>query len=217
VLAGALLFFPSMASCADDENTAAVRAAFVRLLEARSHTFELATSGNAFVSKQAGKTERGGWTTCTQHSSNGTFDFVFKGRRGAIKTAAGWETVEDFTNPARPRSLEDRRPMRSEYNLLREAKFPADLCITLLDKLTGLRRDGDVYRGEFKPETKEGTTITSALQVWLEKEYPSKLELRHQWASPNSKTNEMIMTVTFTGIGTTKVEVPAVGRARLER
>lgn len=226
MLLGFLTLIPMERVDANDEDTAAVRAAFARLNEASSHAFALTTTGNSFVKKLVGKTERSGWAFCTQTSTNGTFDFVFKGRAGVIKTSGGWETFEDMTNPNRASRGLRGGPMRTELMLLKDVKLPATVCLELLDKVDAFRRDGDSYRGEFKREALVGmvkgaegdpnTTSKATVRVWLLGDKPSKLEVVRN-ITTLGKTSEFGTTIAFSDVGSTKVEIPKEAKERLER
>jgi hypothetical protein len=210
-----------------------VKAAFVRLSEAPNHTFEWRTEtvpptpqGIGII---AGKAERDGWTQVTQTSPNGTYDIVFKRRKGLIKMPEGWKSVADLIHPRREEETRGQspRPMRRELMLLTSGKLPVNTTAEMVGRMATFKKDGDVYSCELTPEDaarvlgvegKKGTVIPATIfvRIRIEQGFPALMEMQQRF-DEGGKMQGFNLTMRFSDIGKTKVEVPAEVMKRMDQ
>lgn len=217
-----------------------IKAAAKALAEKPNYTWTSETEGTPFpMSPLEGRAEKGGFTLISQDMNGNTLTAVLKGTNGAVKLADGWKTAAELPQPnfggGGPPDFSAMIGRR-----LLTAKAPAAEVADLVDKVKELKTVNGRFEGEL---TEEGAaslmpfgrrppggapggagappapSIKGTVRVWLKDGALWKYEVATDitMQTPMGEMNMSPTTVVrLKDIGTTKVEVPAEARQKLE-
>lgn len=173
-----------------------------------------------------GKVEKGGfmWTSFTMRTN--TVEGIKKGEKGAIKTQDGWKSISEATSG-------DPGPASFLARWVQNLKAPAAQAEDLAKAVGDLKKDGDVYAGDFTEEGAksqlrfggrgggDGPEISGAkgsVKFWVKDGMLSKYEIKVQGKvsfNGNEREVDRTTTVEIKDVGTTKVQVPAEAGSKL--
>mgnify|MGYP005836409173 CR=1 FL=1 len=168
-----------------------------------------------------GKTQKDGFTWLSMTRRDTTTEAVLKGGKGAIKTDAGWKSLDEA---AQDDGSGGFNAMRFAARMLQEFKVPAAQAEELLAKTRELKLSDGVYAGDLTEEGAkellrfrrggEGPEISGAkgsARFWVKDGLLSKYEFKLE-GKMSFNNNEMDVsrttTVEMKEVGTTKLNVP---------
>jgi len=175
-----------------------------------------------------GKTEKSG-VVCLGFTVNDVPVLVFmKGQKGAARAQEGWQTFDDIAQTSGTADAIVR--------FLRAYKIPAAQCSDLAAKVKELREAEGALAGELKEEAvqemllmgrrpREGqeppktTGAKGTIKFWLKEGALTKYEINVQGkvtAGDREMDINRTMTTEIKEVGSTKVEVPAEAKAKME-
>jgi hypothetical protein len=154
-----------------------------------------------------------------------TIEAVKKGDKGAIKTQDGWQSISEATSG-------DPGPGTFLARRVQNFKAPAALAQDMAGAVKELKKDGDVYAGDFTEEGAKsqlmfggrggnGPEISGAkgsVKFWVKDGMLSKYEIKVQGKvtfNGNDRDIDRTTTVEIKDIGSTKVQVPAEAKPKL--
>ena len=154
-----------------------------------------------------------------------TVEAVKKGDKGAIKTQDGWRSLSEATSG-------DQGPGALLARRLQNLKAPATQAEDLANAVKELKKDGDVYFGDFTEEGAKsqlmfggrggnGPEISGAkgsVKFWVKDGMLSKYEIKVQGKvsfNGNDRDIDRTTTVEIKDIGSTKIQVPAEAKSKL--
>lgn len=173
-----------------------------------------------------GRTERGGYTTASQEFNDNTTEVVFKGDKAAVKGEEGWQKLDEAEGPA---------AMMGGW--LVAYGNAADEAGKLLKGVKELKSGGDnLFSGDLTPEAaKDLMTFKprrgqappppkdakGSVKFWVKDGALTKFESHLQATvsfgpDQDEQPFEVTRTVEIQNVGTTKVDVPAEAKKKLE-
>lgn len=214
-----------------------VKAAAKKLADAGGYSWTTTTEtaggrGGGGGARQArpteGKTAKDGTVCLTMQRANNTIEAFLKDGKGAIKTEDGWRSISD----AAPGGGGQGRGMFMG-RMLRGYKAPAVEVAEMAEKVNSLKKEGDMYTGDFTDEgaktvlavpVRRGANAPQvsgakgSLKVWVKDGLISKYEYSIQGTmSFNGNDREINRTtkVEIKDVGNTKFEVPAAAKEKM--
>ena len=174
-----------------------------------------------------GKTEKNGITHLTMSFGGNESQAVFKGDKAAVTTPdGGWQSVAELENA--------EGPGRFWARMLRNFKAPAAQASEMVADVKELKKDGDAFAGDlteagakalltFRPRGGggEGPTVSDAkgtAKFWLKDGVLAKYEFKVTGKvsfNGNDRDVDRTTTTEIKDVGTTKVEVPAEAKQKL--
>ena len=200
------------------------------LADKPSYTWKLAVEApNEPAGTINGKAERNGPVVLTLARGDQSFDGVFKGGKGAIKTEEGWKPLAEAAETSRS----GPGPSQFVARLLMNFKLPHDEVAEVASKTKDLALADGVYSGALTEEaasdlimyrTRPGANgpqlsqVQGSAKFWLKDGLVSKYEFNLR-ATMSANGNERELNRTYTteikDIGTTKVVVPEEAAKKL--
>lgn len=174
-----------------------------------------------------GKTEKDGVTLLTMSFGGNESQAVLKGEKAAVTTPdGGWQSIAELENA--------EGPGRFWARMLRNFKAPAAQASEMVADVKDLKKDGDAYAGDlteagakalltFRPRGGggEGPTVSDAkgtAKFWLKDGVLAKYEFKVTGKvsfNGNDRDVDRTTTTEIKDIGSTKVEVPAEAKQKL--
>jgi hypothetical protein len=174
-----------------------------------------------------GKTEKGGYTVVTTRFGENERQTVLKHTNAAFMNRDGeWQTLADVEGEGRGQFI---------AAMVRSIKPPAQQVADLAADTKDLKKDGDVYSSDLTEEgakkllrfgrrggDNEGPTISNAkasVKFWLKEGALTKYEVKVQGTvsfNGNDMDVDRTTTTEIKDVCTTKVEVPAEAKKKLE-
>ena len=166
-----------------------------------------------------GKTEKGGVTYFTFSFGDDSTKIYLKGTNSAISNPdGGWQSASEMEN--------DEGPGRFIGFLVRAFKTPAAQAGELAGTAKELKPDGEVISGDMTDEGAKSqfrfgkvTDPKGSVKFWIKDGQISKYEFKIT-GKADFNGNEIDVnrdtTIEITDVGTTKIEVPADARKKLE-
>lgn len=208
-----------------DEVTAAAKKLADKDNYAWKQTTENAGGGGFGGGASEGKTEKDGYTWLSMTMRDNTVEALKKGDKGAIKTQDGWKSISEATSG-------DPGPGTFLARRVQNFKAPAALAQDLAGAVKELKKDGDVYVGDFTEEGAKsqlmfggrggnGPEISGAkgsVKFWVKDGMLSKYEIKVQGKvsfNGNDRDIDRTTTVEIKDIGATKIQVPAEAKPKL--
>jgi hypothetical protein len=209
-----------------DEVTAAAKKLADKDNYAWKQTTENAGGGGFGAGTSEGKTEKDGYIWLTMTMRDNTVEAVKKGDKGAIKTQDGWKSLTEATSG-------DPGPGTFVARRVQNLKAPAAQAEDLANAVKELKKDGDVYSGDFTEDgaksqlmfggrgganAPEISGAKGSVKFWVKDGMLSKYEIKVQGKvtyNGNDREIDRTTTVEIKDIGTTKIEVPAEAKAKL--
>lgn len=237
VVLGTIAVLAGVALAADTGSKDAVKGAAKQLAEKGNYSWTTTTAnpaggaGRMRGGPTQGKTEKDGYTVLSMTRGENTIEAVMKGEKGAIKTADGWQSLAEAAESAGGQG----NPGRFMAMTLRGYRTPAVEAADLADKTKELTKADDAYTGELTEEGAKalltfrrgaaagnGPDIQGAkgtVKFWVKDGVLSKYEYNVQ-GKMSFNNNEMDInrttTVEIKDVGTTKVEVAADAKAKMQ-
>ena len=183
-----------------------------------------------------GKAIKDGTTLLSMSRGDTTTEAVLKGDKGAIKTAAGWQSLAEANQPPAGGAAGGRRGGGAFLGrMLQSFKGPVAQAEDLLAKVKSVKKADDAYTGEL---TEEGvkqlltfgrggrgggnapapTDAKGSVKFWIKDGVLSKYELNVQGTmtfNNNDVNINRTTTVEIKDVGKTKVEVPEEAKKKL--
>jgi hypothetical protein len=166
-----------------------------------------------------GKTEKGGVTYFTFSFGDDSTKIYLKGTNSAISNPdGGWQSAAEMEN--------DEGPGRFIGFLVRAFKAPAAQAEELAGTAKELTLDGDVISGDMSDDGAKSqfrfgkvTDPKGSVKFWIKDGQISKYEFKIS-GKADFNGNEIDVdrdtTIEISGVGTTKIEVPAEAQKKLE-
>ena len=166
-----------------------------------------------------GKLEKGGVTFFTLSFGDETTKIFMQGDRSAISNPdGGWNTAKELDS--------EEGPGRFVAMIVRIFKAPAAQAEELAGTVADLKQDGDVYSGDMtdagaKSQFRFGTVTNpkGSVKFWVKDGQLAKYEYKLTGQADfngNQIDVDRDTTVEITDVGTTKIDVPADARKKLE-
>jgi hypothetical protein len=174
-----------------------------------------------------GSTEQGGYSMVSQQFNDNTTEVVFKGDKAAVKAEEGWQNLDDAEGPA---------AMMGGW--LTASGTAADEASKLLKGVKELKSGGDnLFTGDLTPEAaKELMSFKprrgqqappppkdakGSAKFWVKDgaltKFESHLSAKVAFGQDQDEQQfEITRTVEIQNVGTTKVDVPADAKKKLE-
>ena len=207
-----------------DEVTAAAKKLADKDNYAWKQTTENAGGGGFGGGASEGKTEKDGYTWLSLTMRDNTVEALKKGDKGAIKTQDGWKSISEATSGDPGSGTFIARRMQS-------FKAPAAQAQDLAGAVKELKKDGDVYSGDFTEEgaksqltfggrggNVEISGAKGSVKFWVKDGMLSKYEIKVQGKvtyNGNDRDIDRTTTVEIKDIGATKIQVPAEAKPKL--
>jgi hypothetical protein len=173
-----------------------------------------------------GKTEKDGYTHVKMTFGENTTQIIKKGEKAAVTNPeGGWQALSELDTT--------QGPGRFMGRMIQNFKAPAAQAVELLEAVKELKKDGDAFSGEMTEEGAKaqmrfgrgggggGPTINNAkgsVKFWVKdgvvSKYGSKVTGK-MTVNDNEMDMDRTTTVEIKDIGTTKVEVPADAKPKL--
>jgi hypothetical protein len=165
-----------------------------------------------------GKTEKEGFTHVTMMFGDNTTQVALKGDKAAFTNREGeWQTLADVDG--------DEGAGRFLGRMVRNLRTPAVQAADLAKAVKELKKDGEVYSGDFTEEGAKAQfrfgTVTNpkgSVKFWLKEGALSKYEFKVTGKvdfNGNEVDVDRATTVEIKDVGTTKVTVPAEAKKKL--
>ena len=167
-----------------------------------------------------GKTEKGGVTYFTLSFGDNTTKFFLKNGQSAISDPdGGWATAKELDS-------DEGGPGKFMATLARTFKVPAEEAEELAGTAKELKEDGGVISGDMteagaKSQFRFGTVTNpkGSVKFWVKDGQLVKYEFKltgHAEFGGNEFDIDRDTTIEITDVGTTKIEVPADAKKKLE-
>lgn len=174
-----------------------------------------------------GKTEQGGFTHVKMTFGENTTQFIMKGEKAAVSNPdGGWQALSELDNT--------QGPGRFMGRIIQNFKAPAAQVKDLIDAAKELKKEGDVYSGDMTEEGAKkqmqfgrggagggGPAISNAkgsVKFWVKDGVLTKFESKvtgKMTFNENEMDVDRATTVEIKDIGTTKIDVPAEAKQKL--
>ena len=212
-----------------DEITAAAKQLANKDNYSWKQTTENAGGGGFGAGVSEGKTQKDGLTWVSMPGrDNNTIEAVKSGEKGAVKTQDGWQSIAELA------ADQNAGPGRFLAMRFRNFKAPAAQIEDLASKTKELKKEGDAFASDLTEEGAKslltfggrgggnGPEVSGAkgsVKVWLKDGTLAKYELKVKGSvsfNGNDREVDRTTTVEIKEIGSTKIEVPAEAKKKLE-
>ena len=191
-------------------------------------TIEMGGGGNFRPGPTEGKTEKGGATYLESSFGDNKIESVLKGKKGAVKTEEGWQSIEELTADGAARG-----PGTFAARRLLTFKAPAADAQDLAEKAKSLKSDEGVISGELTEEgvkakmmfggrrggaAPEISNAKGTVKFWIKDGLITKYEYHVQGTmsfNGNDRDIDSTTTVEIKDIGSTKVTIPEEAAKKL--
>ncbi|HEY7118240.1 MAG TPA: hypothetical protein VH475_16755 [Tepidisphaeraceae bacterium] len=223
LVAVAVLAVPALIAHAEAKDD--VQAACKKLADAANYSWKTTVEGG-FNSTTEGKTQKDGATTLSLTFGDNTREVVIQGTKAALKTDDGWKAASELQD--------EQGPQRFLARMATNFKAPAVQAQEIADKTKELKKADDVYTADLteagakelmsfrRGGNQAGPQISNAkgtIKFWVKDGVLSKFEYNVQGSMTINNEDRDINRTTTTEIkdvGSTKVEVPADAKAKLQ-
>lgn len=228
VLSGAAI---AADSGAKDELTKAAKALGEKPNYSWKTTVEVPADSQFKPGPTEGKVEKGGFMVVSASGFQGSINqTVKKGDKIAMTNRdGGWDSIEEA-------EANTEGFGRFRANMARSLKAPAEEMVDIVGDVKELKKDGDVYSGELTEDgakammfggrrrggNGQGPDISSAkgsAKFWVKDGVLSKMQIKVEGSmefNGNERDIDRTSTTEITDVGSTKVEVPAGAKAKLQ-
>jgi hypothetical protein len=184
-----------------------------------------------------GKTQKDGLTSLTMERNNATFEMIFKGENGAIKTGEGWQSIQEVL--AAPAD-QQQGPGRFIARMTQGYKPPATLAADLAGKTKSLAKADDAIGGELNEEAAKEllsfrggrrrgaaaggganpvqvSDAKGSVKYWIKDGALSKMQVKVQGIvtfNGQDRDVDRTETVEIKDVGSTKIDVPAEAKEK---
>jgi hypothetical protein len=224
-LAAVALAAPALIAAADAKDD--VKAAAKKLAETGSYSWHTATEGG-FSSTTDGQIQKDGTASLKLTFGDNTREVLIKGDKGAVKTDDGWKSTAELQ--------EAQGPERFLARMATGFRAPATQAQEVVDKTKDLKKDGDSFAGDLTEEgakdlmtfarrrggDNQGPQISNAkgnVKFWVKDGALAKMQYTVEGKMTiNGEDRDMNRTTTvdLKDVGTTKVEIPADAKSKLQ-
>jgi hypothetical protein len=217
------LTLPALIAHADAKED--VQAAAKKLAEADNYSWKSTVEGG-FNSTTEGKTQKDGTIVLSLTFGDNTREVVIQGNKAALKTDDGWKSASELQD--------EQGPQRFLARMATAFKAPAVQAQEIAGQTKELKKTDDVYAADLTEEgakqlmtfrrggNQAGPQIANAkgtVKFWVKDGILSKMEYNVQGTMTINNEDRDInrtTTVEIKDVGTTKVEVPAEAKAKLQ-
>jgi hypothetical protein len=227
----AIAFLSGSLMAADSGTKDEVKAAAKKLADQSNYswkqTLDLGGGGGRFGGPTEGKTEKEGYTVLTQTFGENTTQSVLKGKKGALQTQDGWQSLDEAAE------AQGRGSFRAR--MLQNFKAPAAEAEDIAGKAKELKKDGDVYAGDLSEDgVKQLATFggrgrgggdapqprnaKGSVKFWVKDGMLTKYEVKLNYTMTFNGEDRDInstRTVEIKDAGTTKVTVPEEAKKKI--
>ena len=212
-----------------DEITAAAKQLANKDNYSWKQTTENAGGGGFGAGVSEGKTQKDGLTWVSMPGrDNNTIEAVKSGEKGAVKTQDGWQSIAELA------ADQNAGPGRFLAMRFRNFKAPAAQIEDLASKTKELKKEGDAFASDLTEEGAKslltfggrgggnGPEISGAkgsVKIWIKDGLLAKYALKVKGTvsfNGNDREIDRTTTVEIKEIGSTKIEVPAEAKQKLE-
>ena len=227
VLLGAVgvLAIPALVATAAPKDD--VQAAAKKLADTGSYAWHTAVEGG-FSSTTDGQTQKDGTSALKLTFGDNTREVLIKGDKAAVKTDDGWKSSAELADA--------QGPERFMARMATTFRAPAAQATEAVDKVKELKKDGDAYSADLTEEgakdllsfagrrggNNQGPQISNAkgnIKFWVKDGALSKMQYTVEGKMTfNGEDRDVNRTTTteIKDVGTTKVEVPADAKSKLQ-
>jgi len=199
-----------------------------KLREAGNYSWKTVTRDKTGVSPQSvqsGQIDKDGYTALELTVSDTPVRFIIKGSAAVMNFGQGWKTLDDVAD--------QRRIARYMSSTIRDFKSPVVVAQQIATKLKDLKPDEDAYAAEVSGKDADdllgslfslrgnsetrGTRLTA--RFWVQDGQLTRYELRATGVisrNGNDAVFDRTISVEFTDVGNTTVDVPDDVKSKLE-
>jgi len=225
VLSALALAAPAMVAVADAKDD--VSAAAKKLADTGSYAWHTAVEGG-FSSTTDGQTQKDGTSALKLTFGDNTREVLIKGDKAAVKTDDGWKSSAELADA--------QGPERFMARMATTFRAPAAQATEAVDKVKELKKDGDAYSADLTEEgakdllsfagrrggNNQGPQIYNAkgnIKFWVKDGALAKFQYTVEGKMTfNGEDRDVNRTTTteIKDVGSTKVEIPADAKAKLQ-
>jgi hypothetical protein len=225
----ATLIVLAAAITAHADPKADVQAAAKKVADADSYSWSSTTEGGQGRNSAEGKTQKDGLVMLTVTRNDNSMEVFIKGDKGAVKADDGWKSLAEASA-----DTGQQNPARFIARMAKNFKAPATQAQDLAGKTKDLAKADDAVTGELTEEgAKELLTfgrrggnnppqVNSAkgtVKFWIKEGALAKMETHVEGSVNFNGTDRDVnrtTTVELKDVGSTKIEVPAEAKAKME-
>ena len=230
ILAGIIALMGTIAFAADVSPKEDVQAAAKKLADSANYSWKTTTESGFGTGTEEGKIEKDGVTLLSVTFFDSTTQIVKKGDKGALKMEGAWMS---FDEAAKSGEEGQPNPARFIAMMMRNHKAPAAIVQDLIAKSKELKKTDDGWSADlteegvkdllsFGPRREGGPQVTGAkgsAKFWAKDGVISKVEYKLEGSMKFNDQDADVGRKTVIEVkdaGTTKVEVPADAKAKIE-
>jgi hypothetical protein len=234
ILAGTIMLVAGTLFAADNVAKEEVKGAIAKLKQAGNYswksTVEMGGGGGRFGGPTLGKTERDGLVHLSMTRGENNIDVVLKDGKGAMRTAEGWQTLDEVGQAG---GGGQGNPGRFMARTLQDYKAPAVQVDELLSKVQDISKEGDAYVARLTDEAVRETLTfgrraggeaprisgtSGTVKFWLKDGGLTKYQIQVAGTvvtDGNIRDVERTTTVEISDVGTTKLDVPEAAKQKV--
>jgi len=226
VISALALSAPAMIAFADAKDD--VKAAAKKLAEGGNYSWHTAVEGG-FSSTTDGQTQKDGTSALKLTFGDNTREVLIKGDKAAVKTDDGWKSAAELADA--------QGPERFMARMATTFRAPAAQVQEVVDKTKDLKKDGDAYSADLTEEgakdlmsfagrrgggNNQGPQIQNAkgnVKFWVKDGALAKMQYTVEGKMTfNGEDRDVNRTTTteIKDVGSTKVEIPADAKPKLQ-
>lgn len=217
-----------------------VKGAAKKLAEASGYSWKMTTEvggggGGRWGGPTEGMTLKDGTVCLSMTRGDTTTEAFLQGAKGAIKTADGWQSLQEAAEPGQGGGQGGGGRMIART--LQNYKTPATTVAEMVDKLKSLKKEGDAYVGEMTEEgakdqmlfgrgrgaggggnAPEVSGAKGSVKIWIKDGVLAKYELRVQGTinfNGNDREIDRTTTVEVKNVGSTKITIPDAAKQKM--
>lgn len=229
LLLGVALMMATSLLAADPKDE--VKSAAKKLADAGGYSWKTTTDmGGGGGGRQFGPTTgkfANGMVQLTRTRGDNTTEAYLKDGKGAIQTQEGWQSLAELLDDSSGQNR-GRFMARTYQNF----KAPAVEVAELAGKVKELKKEGETYTGELTAEgvksfftfgrggnAPEVANPKGTVKIWTKDGVISKYEYHLQGTmtfNNNDRDFDRATTVEINNVGSTRIEVPAAAKAKLQ-
>jgi hypothetical protein len=164
-----------------------------------------------------GKTNRDGLSLVTVSESGQSFDAVIVGQKAIIKVDNEWKTPDEIQPGGGPMAAFPLRmtiPIQFVVQWAKNFQSPAGLLLSELKNIQNIKSADGGYTADLPPEPNTHDT-SRTIQVWIKDGSLTRFQIQTA-GNLAEQSWDNTDTTDLSGVGTTKVELPADAKAKLE-
>jgi len=202
-----------------------VQAAAKKLADAPNYSWTTTTEGGFGAGASEGKTQKDGLTLLNMKFGDNDVQIVIKGDKAAIKGQDGWTSAKD--------AADAQGPARFMSRMAQNFKAPAAQAEDLAGKASDLTKSEDAYAGTLGEEAVKAlmarrgaggnapqiSKAKGTVKFWTKDGALARMTFNVQGTmtiNNEDRDTNRTTTIEIKDVGSTKVEIPAEAKSKLE-